>query len=131
MNLIDIYPCTSQKLYLFQAVENRQNNNYNVAIYKWSDSQKKHIFEDHLSPQTYIDMLEEPDMLFESLFENDKNQDRNLINILQKNAIKTIEHSDSNGSYHDRMKASIYFPDKTEADQCVNLLHKIFRYMSP
>lgn len=131
MNLIDIYPCTNQRLYFFQSVKNQQINCYNVAIYKWSESQKKHIFEDHLSPQSYIEMLGEPDMVFDSLFDNDSNQNRNILDVLHKNKIKMQDNQIERYYYDTYRNESIQFLNKHEADMCVRLLQQIFKYASP
>jgi hypothetical protein len=122
MNLTDRYPISRNKQYTFAAVENPANKKYNVVINKWSEIQNKHIFLDQLSCQSYLDILGEPDMLFDSLFEGSE-QERDLLAVLRKAQINFKTDRD--------METSIDFLNVTEAEKCVKLLYQKFKYVTP
>lgn len=120
MNLTDKYPHVNNKMYAFEPVETSSRGSYFVGILKYSSHQDRHVFEDHLNRQSYVNMLGEPDMVFDELFEN--TTERELTALLSKEGIEY----DVIGRYTGMMSDFVF--DKPNADRCVVLMQKQFQH---
>jgi hypothetical protein len=128
-NIVENYYNTDNKKYRF-VPDTINDSSYVIAIHAWSQVERKYLFQDNLTCQKYVELLEEPAMKFADMFSSFdpsfKQNERNFSKILQENDIP-FDYGTRGGRYGNReMDSQLLFRDKEGVEKCVDLLQQTF-----